>query len=312
MVIKLEPHPTLSARREFCPQVGMWMMRHQYIVPEEQRKNVNCEICYQIPDGMMYDKAFIEVRPDYSVEINTMRNAHRTATTASPVRSPFSIAPHKSGICSIYESFQPGTSLSNEFKAAWAKPSVSNVEERIAYLMTIGGDELVRQYQAPRESHNTTGYCLWCFQHNYLHANQRHQTVVDAAEAVAKAEAKAKSKTNTIAKVAAETKAKEETRLWSSIATLRMIITDETDYESVLAKLFGQMSFPVSRWAYVKVSDTEVRAIYQTMAKNLIKSQIIGRYFKGEYTQSKCMTVDDVADVLGRAGVKQDGNWDED
>ncbi len=316
MVIKLEPHPTLPARKEFCPHVGMWMMRHQYIVPEEERKNVGSDPCFQIPDGPLYDKAFVVVRPDYSAEIDTMRNMRATTAVHAAARSPFSIAPHvKSGTCPVYEAFQPGTKLSNEFKAAWSKPAVSSVEERIAYLMTLGGDELVRQYQAPRESHATTGYCLWCFQHNYLYAHQRAAETeaaaavqAKAAEAAAKAEAKAKAKADAIA----EAKAKEETRAWASIITLRLIVTPTTDYESALTKLFGQMSFPVSRWAFAKVSDTEVRAIYQTVAKNVIKTQIVERYIKVDYTQSKCMTVDDVADVLGRAGVKQDGNWEED
>jgi hypothetical protein len=299
MVIKLVPHPTLSARREYCPHVGMWMVRQQYIVPEDQRKHVDSEGTFQIPDGHLYDKAFVEVRPDYSAEINTMRNIRHTIAAAVPTRSPFAIAPHiKSGICPVYESFMPGTKLSNEFKTAWAKPGVSNVKERIAFLMTIGGDELVRQYQAPHDAHTTTSYCLWCFQDNYMQAYQRHQSAAKEVE-----EAKV---------AAAAAKTKEETRLWSSIVTLRMIVNPTFDYESALINLFRQNLFPVSRWAYAKVSDTEVRAIYQTEAKNIIKAQIVGRYIKVEYTQSKCMTVDDVADILGRAGVKQHGDWDND
>lgn len=268
---------------------------NQYLIPEPERIKASFENVFQFPDGgILFSKEFTTINPDFTVKYDSSVLEYKPINN-----SPFNVAPHRgNSSCPYYEAFQPGSKIYTDFQAAWWKPmfngveiKLTNREERIQYLKSIGKDELVKEFLDSHNSSYRSNFCLFCFQNNYLRSHIKHlERITDEFTGSAKTE-----------RVEA-----------NSYISFRMIITPTTDYRGTLSKIFKQDAFPVKRWSYVKLSDTEIKGIYQTFSNNMIKTGYIARYYRGDFQQSRCLSMDDVGSIIGATGVVQGGNWDED
>lgn len=281
---------------EHHPGLGCRVWRRRYYVPESEREKLAWCRQVHVPGAHLTDKNFFKINPDWSADYNHGMTGFKPTAES---RSPFNIAPHRGQTtCPYYEAFAPGCKLNTEFQSAWSKPMadgvpavVTNEETRRDHIKRIGGDALLRNYLASRDPHDPTSYCLWCFQNDYLRFHLRNL----------------ESPTDGIGSAGRGERASASTYI-----QFRMIIAPTSDYKTAINRIMKQESFPVKRFAYVKISDSEVRGIYQTFSNNMIKNGHVSRYWRGEFQQSRCLNMDDVGAILGSSDVVQSGDWDSD
>jgi hypothetical protein len=128
---------------------------------------------YQLPDdGILIDKHFVIINEDNTVVINWLAEKKR-----DKVESPFDLAPHIGmDSCDFYDRFKSKSKLIDTFNAYWNNPIIASTkvnlvgkEDRIKYMLRIGGESLKSQYIG---SMNNT-YCLYCFQINFMAAYKK-------------------------------------------------------------------------------------------------------------------------------------------